>query len=441
MFIQFYLYAIKSVHVKNHPKKNVLYHIIKSYRWLQRLMVLNRRYDADIIVWIYDKSHLKQLTNICLQLKQKGLKILFIAPRRDLLSHPDLVGYQQVFFPLPSHQQLKHATIHKFMQSFKQAQQIADVQSFSSEDYILIEKCFREWGGYTRSMLRIMDKFVSQTNAKAAIIGYDIPTEGRIFTMTCNQHNLPTFMVQHGSVAIKDGIFSGHIASHYMIYGNLTYNILKSVECKSQPYITGPPYLDYLHHKKNSLKRGSHHSKNILIAFSGAGHFTTLSHHVNIIQLITELVQSHPHICFYFKFHPKDKELHYTHLRVFNNVFFELPHSNSKDIFDWILHCDLVITGASTVAQEAMICGVPAISLDLENAYETVEFIKDHSVYYVTNKQALTNTVNQLLNGIESTEVKENAAKHVKHFYGQLDGEATQRCTDIIMNIIHKHTR
>ncbi len=440
LFIQFYLYLTGSVHSKKIPKKNIAFYIAKLLRYVQLLLLKLKPVKADMAVWVADKSHINEVYETCIILGKKGKSVMFVSTKNELLKDPRISGFKTLFIPVPAASVMQENEITECMADLKRAETLAGSFQLNDAETELMAKCLQDWGSTTTRFSKITGSLLRRMKPEAAIIGYDIPIDGRAFTLVCKKNGVKTFMIQHGSVAVKNGIFSGHKVDHYMVYGELTKSILKDVNCESEVYVAGPPYLDLVKAKKKADIRQQTNRKNrILVAFSGPGHFTTLEHHQLSIKVLTTLVKQMPDTEFFLKFHPKDSLTYYTNLLPYSNVFDKLPNNNSTDIFDWLAHSDLLITGASTVCQEAMIINIPAICLDLLNHYSNVEFIKDKAVYYITSETQLSDTINKLFNGIEDLQIKQNAIGHVEHFFGNLDGKASTRCADHILEQLNKN--
>lgn len=440
LFIQFYLYLTGSVHSKKTPKRNITFYLAKFLRFIQLTILNLKSANADIVVWIADKSHINEVSAICVNLMEKGKKVLIVSTKNDLLKNPALLPFQRLFIPVPFNKPMTESEVGEFVKAFTSAEELAGELKLNETEINLFKQCLTDWGNNTKRLSDILNHLLKRVKPEAAIVGYDIPPDGRTFTLVCKENNIQTFMIQHGSVAVKNGIFSGHKVDHYMVYGELTKSILKDVNCESEVYVAGPPYLDLVKAKKKAdIRQQTGRKKRILVAFSGPGHFTTLEHHQLSIKVLTTLVKQMPDTEFFLKLHPKDSLTYYTNLLSYSNVFDKLPNNNSTDIFDWLAHSDLLITGASTVCQEAMIINIPAICLDLLNHYSNVEFIKDKAVYYITSETQLSDTINKLFNGIEDLQIKQNAIGHVEHFFGNLDGKASTRCADHILEQLNKN--
>ena len=117
-----------------------------------------------------------------------------------------------------------------------------------------------------------------------------------------------------------------------------------------------------------------------MVALSGPGHYISESHHKSVVSALLKLSDSYPELQFVFKLHPKDESSYY--LEAARHLDMVCPPIMDKDsiphhlsIFDWLAGADVLITGGSSVANEALLCGVPVITVDFEAALNSHPFI------------------------------------------------------------------
>ena len=439
MIVHYYLHLIKSPLVNRVSAGGVKHQIAKVLRGIQSNKELNKNHvTKGLLVWIAENNHLPQALPVTRLLSEKNYSITYISTKKQLLQNPLLNSYNKVLLNLPERKTATPQQAKAFETALKEAIAKCNLGAITEADIPTIVKAFREDVAYTQKLEEYLQKLIAKINPKAALIGYDIPTEGRTFTDVLNEKKIPTFMIQHGAMAKVDGIFGTHITKSIFVYGEVSKQVLRDSGCKSDIKITGAPYLDSLVQKLHAAGSRQKGKLKVLVAFSGAGHLTSTEHHKKSIAALVQVAEKNAETTeFYFKLHPKDNRGYYnTALEGKNlkNVFFALPNSQSNDIFDWALFADIMLTGASTVAIEAMLCRKPVISLDLTGDYKELSFIKEEAVKYITTTSELETVIEEAaannFSAFDSTSNK--AAHYAKKFYGATDGQAAQRCAQLI---------
>lgn len=415
--------------------KQVLY---KGFKLIHTKLIIKKYKSTDLIVWVAEANHLTQQVPITEILRSKGIKITYISYKKNLLNDSRLNGYEKVWVPLPSRNEASDKLHKKCKEEIAKAIRIGAYQHITEADADTIAGAYSAQISFAGKLNQYFEKLLQVLKPKAAMIGYDVPAEGRTLTDVLNSKDVPTIMVQHGAIAKVDGVFGIHIAKKILVFGEISEQVLKNSGCKSEIFITGAPYLDELVKKLNTAGSKAQGKIKILVAFSGPGHLTTESHHRASVELVVEAAEKFKeNVEFYFKLHPKDNRSYYVTAignKNLPNVHFNLPHTQSNDIFDWALFADIMLTGASTVAVEAMLCRKPVISLDLTGDYKELSFVKDGAVKLITNGKDLEVLIKQIgkqdFQAFDASSHK--AAQYVKQFYGPTDGQATQRCAQLV---------
>jgi hypothetical protein len=391
-----------------------------------------------LLVWVTENNHLPQALPVTRLLGEKNYSITYISTKKQLLQNPLLSGYNKVQLNLPERKTATAQQATAFEKVVRETLAQCSLEVITEADIPTMIKAFSKDVLYTQKLEEYLQKLITKINPKAALIGYDIPTEGRTFTDVLNAKKIPTCMIQHGAMAKIDGIFGTHITKTIFVYGEVSKQVLKGSGCKADIKITGAPYLDSLVQKLHTAGSRQKGKLKILVAFSGPGHLTSIEHHKKSIAALVQVAEKNTETTeFYFKLHSKDNRDYYNielEGKNLKNVFFALPHSQSNDIFDWALFADIMLTGASTVAIEAMLCRKPVVSLDLTGDYKELSFIKEGAVKYITTETDLETLIDEAAANnfgvFDATSHK--AAQYTKQFYGPADGQAAQRCAQLI---------
>lgn len=440
MIMQYYSFLQKSSIIQKEIPNSPKTYLIKLFKNLRtRWELFNLKAKADIIVWVTEENHLAQLIPILKILKSKGIKILILSSKSSLLHKAKTDGFQCLQITLPSASYASKKDAGLFENKLRKVIQSSAGINFSEDNISAIIGSFKFYYNYLNKIKHLFKGILGKFQPKLLLVGYDLPIEGRTLTQLCNKLGIETLMIQHGAIAKVDGMFSQHIVKKYLVYGEEPRTVLEVSGCKANLYVTGAPYLDNLDFNSNKMQRSLVGNKlKILIAFSGPGHLTTFDHHIESLKATIDVAAKYKVIDFYIKLHSKDNISYYLDAlknKNLPNVFFSLPKSQSKDIHEWLNSTDILVTGASNVAIEAMLHKKPVISLDLRSEYSGLTFVKTGAVKYVTSIKELEHLF-FLINGNKQVDIfDENlseAEKYVKRFYGPLDGHSSERCAAII---------
>jgi len=293
------------------------------------------------------------------------------------------------------------------------------------------------------------NKLIDTRTPRILVVGNDLTFEGRTASLVAHLKGLQTVCMMHGSVS-GSPLQRHHLAGSVLVYGQNSKRQLLSYSMKqSQITICGPPHLDnrptqtYKVHPKIQTLLNLNGKPLVLVATSGPGHSVSLLHHKMIIENIMRLSQRLPDIHFVAKLHRKDRVEYYKRIQkllvpgskldVVPNGINGVPSS----IFDWLQGCSAVLTGASTVATEAMLMEVPVVTMDFRKELDGVDFIDGATTLHVTNFRDLEEAVRMILYCPETiASLKVKAHTFISDEYFGLDGLSSKRCAQTIRKLI-----
>jgi UDP-N-acetylglucosamine 2-epimerase len=313
-----------------------------------------------------------------------------------------------------------------------------------------------EWITFAKNQINvrypILYNFISELlheiSPKKVVVGYDITPEGRMLTVLCKDKNIPSICIQHGSIA-GEPMDGEHIVDHYLLYGQKAKDYL--VEIGNNPdslEVFGAPYLDEIsfsfdEREKFLKKLGLDiKKKTILIALSGPGHCTTFIHFDQIVSSIVKFAKSHPDFNYVFKLHRKDKKANYT--KILKKWQVNIPAIEATDrnitseIFAWLGSVDILITGSSTVALEAMLLKVPVLTIDYLNEYKGIDFIDDKCTYHVTDEGNLESIIFLIMREEQNNDQSitySNAQNYINQYFYSDDTSASERISKWLMKL------
>lgn len=391
-----------------------------------------------------EPTHLHQMVPVLRQLQKKGSEYLVITNRLSIYDklvadgfHPLLIEYPfrdenrtlDTLFGGSAEEQLK-TLVERYIDSVY-------AKEYSSRVRDIFEH-------YALPLLHQLSQVLSFVDPKVVVVGYDITLEGRILTLLAKQMNIRSVCIQHGSIS-GEPLDHCHIVDNFLAYGNAAREYLVSRGLPpSSCIVTGAPYLDNVRFadrfgagKLKQLLSIDEQHPYILVALSGPGHGTSRKHFNKIVTTLLQASADHPGYQFIIKLHRKDTPANYKELIAAVPRHRVLIVENGKypfNIFEWLTGCSLLITGTSTVAQEAMLMQVPVMTIDLMNEYHDVDFIDQKCTVHVKDDQEVSQTIYKIIEDPQVYEdVRVNARNYAQHFFSVLDGNAAARCAEVIL--------
>lgn len=380
--------------IKVHLKSGLLF-IIAFFKLIQL------RFTKCNTLWLVsDHTHFKQIVGLSTYINAKSS--LFLTDKKDFyykirthFTSSRVIYLPTVYLPLvriPTEEIL--ALIPKSIND-----EIGEIQTIN-----IIK--------YHASNYRLLSLLLNPIlkNIKQIVVYNDLIMVGRILCELGNRQSVKTIYGMHGLLS-DELIEHFHITDEYWVFGNNTKQLLeKKGYLPKQVTVTGAPYLEY--YKKhtstfNLLKELTNDPKQkiVLILLSGRGHTTSPKHHELLIQTLHEVIRSTTadSFTYIFKLHKKDNTTYYQSIindpQIADLVqFYTFESFQEKEtIFDWIKLADVILTGASTSAIEAMYLGKPVISIDILGEYEKeTEYIRNGSTYHTKKTIEILQLLNQL---------------------------------------------
>lgn len=256
-------------------------------------------------------------------------------------------------------------------------------------------KCYRQSAEWKRGAMaafenislaeqtRSIAEHVSRPNSgQYHIVGHDISLQGKTIINAVNKLGLTSARIQNGAVNYLLCQYSE--ICEIFFWDNLSKRAYEQNSWKGIAHIVGNQKL-WEKQSKGVNKEwhkwlyGNHlFLKRIMVAFSGPGYKTTVQGHIKSLKYLFQLVKALPEIGFIIKLHPKDRVEYYKDLAKCSNVVVtaNLYKDLQPDALDVLMVSDLLITGGSTVALDAMSQDIPVISIDPLGEMEQFEFLK-----------------------------------------------------------------
>lgn len=112
--------------------------------------------------------------------------------------------------------------------------------------------------------------------------------------------------------------------------------------------------------------------------------------------------------------------------------------SKDSDTYELLFACDLMITGSSTTAMEAVALNKPVIILNLSGESDPVEYVNEGVAQGVYKEQDIRAAIERLL--VDDSDLAANRMAYINKYLYKIDGKATQRVMDIVAGVLDEYT-
>jgi hypothetical protein len=410
--------------------------------------------QAEVVFWPVEPTHIKQQLPVASRLEQMGIKYSFVTCRPGIFEMLRSKGHRAIYTREAWSQSLSTARDDGKSASVElaAAQSIPVPQFPYSSDPEVVIGCLRRT--LVLGMPAVYEaaittkEIVDMISPRVLVVGNDVTPEGRTATLFAKSCSLPTAAIMHGSVT-GEPLDGEHIVDKFQVYGENCRRDLENRGADSARIeVCGAPYLDTMPIQSGEIHKTikrclgfREDSPMILLATSGPGHCTSLDHFHRLVESVMKLSARMPNINFVAKLHRKDgigfyrtplKNVPQSRLHIVANGTPGFP----EDIFDWLQGCLMLLTTTSTVATEAMLMGVPVVTMDFAAEYRGVDFIEADATMHVRNQHELGCAVRAVCEPETLSKVKRRADKFLEGSYYALDRNSSLRCAEAISRMI-----
>lgn len=429
---QLYLASISQSRQSRSLWESIMLLLYKAKRTVENLVLLTSLIPAKVVFLPTMKNHFDQMAPVAEALRQRNIPVQFVTNKKEVYALTRKAGFPVFVFGcylgFASNRAVRQMPLEELP------------HYCPSSEFIM-------WAHEIGYLKNVFQRVLKACNPDLVVSGYDVTYEGRMACRFFDREKIMTACIQHGEMS---GVLSlVHIAREFYVFGQSVKQQLERSYPgdKTKFILTGAPYLDSVvvmagpspkEKRIPKLLKGSTRNPYILVAFSGPGNNTSYSHHLKLIEAMFELDHRMDAVTVVVKLHPKDKLEYYEayYVKYPNHRLTIVRHVNGLpelSIFDWLSGCDLLITGASSTATEAMIMDVPVISIDFEGEYSEVDFIKYGSTVHVTALMSLLKEVNAILTDkMYVNEILRRQRVYIDQYFNLPDGNAANRCADEI---------
>jgi hypothetical protein len=385
-------------------------------RWLAALknsLWYKIRYSPDpshFPIWLIPltQSHLKQMLPVAQTLHDGGCAPLFVTGKKPILKTLRREGFAcwavedapEVYFEMPFAAVLKN---------LPEAEKLA---AFWESRWPSLQK-------WSRSLTKIL----AAAPPRLLVLGNDLLGYCRLAERLAKEKGIPTACIQHGSMNRLNPLYRHIRADRYFVFGQNTFSELEQVGIAAERLcIAGAPAMQETGGKTMA---GFFPEGYALVMLSGMGHSTSEAHYQRIIRSLEPLVRRLRPVSLLVKLHPKESKPAYSDLHgqatVWENADLK---THSLDTLGLIRGARLLVTGASTAAQEAMYFGVAVFTLDFESEYPNADFIRaGATIHSLCEEDFFEKTEAFLRNPLEFAPTLQRAKKFAAQTYFQPESQ------------------
>ena len=278
---------------------------------------------------------------------------------------------------------------------------------------------------------------------------------------------VPTLAIQHGNFMLtpggymytKDEISSeGSIKSPYCpipditaVYGTYHEDILTKVNAypEDSVVVTGQPRYDILYRankiydKDKFVKKYKINPNHKIISWTTQCHGLSNEENIRNFKGVFRTMQNLKDITLVIKQHPGEGK-RYTKmikdcLNKYNLGMNAVVTPKDSDTYELLYICDLMITKNSTTAMEAIALNKPVIVLNLSEEPDLVDYVEQGVALGVYKEEDFKPAIEKLLK--DDSELAKNRGRYIEKYLYKIDGKATERVVNLIMQTIEGSKR
>lgn len=390
----------------------------------------------EVLIWPAQHNHLDNLIPLSEKLSEANISHTFLVVRQDLIKRLNIKGIPVIEY---SFRRYFNPNINFFKNLFKLSKLLTAVlisREISSKPKMVIS--LFEAAMLSRKYKSLYALVHNKFKPKYNLVGYEQSTICRPIVFYSNYDGIPTGSVQHGTI--------NHILAKYskvdqlFFWDSLSLNHFTDQKAPKKLFLTGSPakFREKELVKKHKVTNYLPDSY-ILICFSGPGHNVSKTGHIECLKILNRLIAQLINQKFVIKLHPKDSPLYYHTISKRKNVIliektdkrFNLP------IDSFLAKAICILTGASTVALEALFKGKPVISLDVLGELDHIKFLKHPAISKTSSlntlREALLNILNKSETYVEKRRVVEEIAQEYEYLHSN---DPSIRILEVIKEVI-----
>lgn len=394
---------IKPTESTRFNRLNLFKHQFHAWRTRRKFKAKSTKHHAELLVFFNSQNQWNNLQPIVVTLIEKGIKLIVVSTKPNLLVNLQslqipsylVFGFRKSRFTVKSNIGLQHII------------------------YGLLPKL----NYLNKSIIPMLES----SSLRYVLVGNDNTAEGRMIARIAQEKKIVTGSIQHGSMNRINPLHGRSIVNQFFVYGEKPKQELVYLGKNAQEiFVKGWPLQEKFKKSQqlSSTQWTGFNHPTLVLSFSGPGHGTTEAHHIKCIEAIKQ-IQDEFKYPILIKLHPKDnasyyKELNSEYTTIWSNQDLEKQGITFLQV---LKNAQVVITGASNSALDALLMETEVITLDLINAYTDVDFVQDKLVNYCTSIDELRQSIIANLQKPKSIFTLEKKKQLESYYYRFFDND------------------
>jgi len=311
-----------------------------------------------------------------------------------------------------------------------------------------------------------MDSFIHRMKPDLLLIVDEQGMYGRCFLAAAQAHGIATVGVQHGLISQDDGRYThsaGMVPSNgrfvgttlcpipdaTAVYGELYKRVLveKGGYPQNSVIVTGQPSYDFIHNMRDD---GAKQRVCRQLGINPAEHLAALvtqthgmlnpDHNRHVLEIVFEAMRHCSGSKLVVKLHRVEEPSLHRHIALEKGVLSNIVIVKNVKLFDLLRACDMVITSRPRVVLEAMLCGKPAIAVNVTAGRDATPYAGSGAVLCVSNTEELVKAIEAVSADDDiQNKLREARRQFLDDCVRPIDGSAARRVAELAVSMTHAH--
>lgn len=283
-----------------------------------------------------------------------------------------------------------------------------------------------------------LESILRKCSPGAIVLGNPSTLEGRVGRELAPRSGLPTIAIQHGTLFPRDPLSRDLLISRMCVWGSAGKETLLGWGVPSdQIMVTGDPHERPV---RESLSVASDSAREeVLVALSGPGHSVGQAEHGQLVKLLVTAAKLDCAGRWRVRLHRKESRQLYDELlarEAVPNLRIESARETTESLEDRLGQSAVLVTTTSTAAAEALLAGVPVVTMARPVGEMVPDFVAVGATTHVpAQARVLADAVRAIRERGPAPDVAAAASRYVEAFFGPRDGLAARRIAKVILDV------
>jgi UDP-N-acetylglucosamine 2-epimerase len=329
-----------------------------------------------------------------------------------------------------------------------------------------MESFFHFWLPLGVYYAEAMDSFIHRMKPDLLLIVDEQGMYGRCFLAAAQAHDIATVGVQHGLISQDDGRYThstGMVPSDgrfvgttlcpipdaTAVYGELYRRVLveKGGYPENSVIVTGQPSYDFIHSmrddgaKERVCGQLSIDPAERLVALVTHTHGTLdPDHNRQVLEIVFEAMRRSSGSKLVVRLDRAEESSLHRHIALGKGLLSSIVIMKDVKLFDLLRACDMVITSRPRVVLDAMLCGKPAITVNVTAGRDATPYAGSGAVLCASNAEELVKAIEAVsADDALREKLREARREFLADCLRPIDGSAARRVAELAVSMTHAH--